>query len=109
MTAATRCAVGATIFAVATMMLFTGCNACNTKSPTTTSVEKSVTTLQKTSSLANCAGTKPPALPIEPQDWWNTMPPANHQYPFAGWQVFQPGPTGGCATLRLDAYRAVVT
>jgi hypothetical protein len=37
------------------------------------------------------------------------MPAANHQHPFAGWEVFQPGPTAGCSTIRLDAYRAVVT
>ncbi len=109
MIAATRSVVGATIFAVATITMFTGCNGCNTNNPTTTSVGKSVTTLQKTFSLANCTGTNPPVLPTEPQDWWNAMPAANHQYPFAGWEVFQPGPTAGCATLRLDAYRAVVT
>jgi len=88
--------------------MFSGCDGCDKKT-TTTSVGKSVATLQVTTSLAGCAGTPPPPLATEPQDWWNAMPAANHLYPFAGWEVFQPGPTAGCSTLRLDAYRAVVT
>ena len=77
--------------------------------PTVTSVGKSVTTLQKTFKPATCQDGDPAVtLPTEPQVWWNAMPVANHQYPFAGWEAFQ-NAGGGCAATRVDAYRAVVT
>lgn len=84
--------------------------ACGGGAPTVTSVGKSVTTLQKTFTMTTCAGSNaaPRTLPVEPQDWWNAMPAANHEYPFAGWEAFQAG-VGGCAQTRLDAYRAVAT
>ena len=82
--------------------------ACRTNPPTVTLAGKTVSTLQKTFTMVNCGGTTPRTLPVEPQDWWNTMPAANRQYPFAGWETFQAG-VGGCAQTRLDTYRAVVT
>lgn len=102
----TRFVLGAT-FSTLAIVTLSGCPG-NNVTPVVTSVGKSVTTLQQTSSIVNCAGTTPPMLPKEPQDWWNTMPVANHQYPFAGWEAFQTG-VGGCAATRVDAYRAVVT
>ena len=100
----TRFVSGAVILA-AFMLVWSG---CRTGTPTTTTVRQTVATLQQSSSLVGCAGTTPPALPQEPQDWWNAMQPANRQFPFAGWEAFQTG-VGGCAATRVDAYRAVVT
>ena len=95
---------------VAILMALSACGGGTPPAPTVTSVGKAVTTLQKTFTMATCGGSSaaPRTLPVEPQDWWNAMPAANHQYPFAGWEAFQAG-VGGCAQTRIDAYRAVVT
>jgi len=74
--------------------------------PQVTSVGKSVTTLENFTGIVNCAPTEPPAP--DPQAWWNSLPAANHQYPFAGWETYR-NVTSGCAQTRVDAYRAVVT
>src|SRR5262245_4761949 len=95
------------VLLVSLLALLSG-SKCRQPQLSVTSVGKSVATLQQTSSITGCGATAPPILPKEPQDWWNEMPPANRQYPFAGWQVFQTG-VGGCAATRIDAYRTVVT
>jgi hypothetical protein len=105
-TGKTELRLGASLLFVVTL---SACGNCpGTNPPQVTSVGKSVTTLQLTSTMTGCAGTAPRQLPVEPQDWWNAMPAANRQYPFAGWETFQAG-VGGCAQTRVDAYRAVVT
>jgi hypothetical protein len=72
--------------------------------PTVTSVGKSVATLEKFDGVAGCTNAPAP----NPQAWWSAMPPANRQYPFAGWETFR-NVTGGCANTRVDQYRAVAT
>ena len=91
----------AAILLVATLPL-----AMCTSAPQVTSVGKSVTTLEKFSGKAGCDPADVP--PPDPQAFWNALPAANHAYPFAGWETFR-GPTAGCATERVDVYRAVVT
>src|SRR5688572_22674520 len=94
-------AIGATLLVAITLPL-----AACTNPPQVTSVGKSVSTLERFTGMAGCGATAPPAP--DPQAWWNALPPANHRYPFAGWETFR-GPTSGCATTRVDVYRAVVT
>ena len=101
MTATAPRAIGATVLLAAMLPL-----AMCTNAPQVTSVGKSVTTLEQFTGMAGCGSTAPPAP--DPLAWWNGLPPANHQYPFAGWETFS-GPTSGCATARVDVYRAVVT
>jgi hypothetical protein len=103
----TRFIVAAAFSAVVVIAL-SACPNNTTVTPIVTSVGKSVGTFQQTSSLVNCAGTNPPPLAQEPQDWWNGVQAANRLFPFAGWEAFQTG-VGGCAVTRVDAYRAVVT
>jgi hypothetical protein len=79
---------------------------CESKAPTVTSVGKSVATFEKFGGMAGC--TAPPAPVPDPQAWWNAMPPANHQYPIAGWETWR-NLTGGCLNTRVDVYRAVTT
>src|SRR5690348_35437 len=97
-------ALASLCIALAFVLMLSGCK----NQTTTTSVGKSVGTYQATSGLANCGNTNPPPLPTDPGAWWSAMPAANHAFPFAGWEAFQTGP-GGCATVRLDGYRAVTT
>lgn len=73
--------------------------------PQVTSVGKTVTTLQKLDGIATC-GSAP--NPPDVQAWWNAMPAANHDYPFAGWMTSRVDP-GACALNHVDQYRAVVT
>jgi len=96
--------LGISMFAVS---LLNGCNGCNNNPPTTTTTMagKSVATLVKTSGLAGCAATNP-ITPLV-TDWWNTMAPANHQFPFAGWRASRSA-ANNCST-QIEAYRALVT
>lgn len=79
------------------------------KKVVTTSVMKSVATLVKTSGLnldTNCTPTVP--NPPDYTAWWNSLPAANHAFPFAGWETWRNTPAG-CSQSRIDAYRALVT
>jgi hypothetical protein len=98
--------LAATISGVA--LITTACD--NSKPPLTTDVGLSVATLHKMSGLIdvtnNCNTATPPAP--DPQGWWNGMPPANHRFPFAGFQLWR-NTFDGCTSSRVDAYRALVT
>ena len=85
-----------------------GCT--NPPKPLETQVGKSVATLVKTSGIGlappNCGPGTPPAPNI--QAWWNALPPANHKYPFAGFELWR-NSTTGCTASRVDAYRSLWT
>jgi hypothetical protein len=106
----TRWQIALLALLIAAISALPACNGCNnTPTTTTTSVGKSVATLVKTSGLnlnTNCQTTVPP--PPDVTNWWNTMPAANHQHPFAGWETWRNTPSG-CSQSRIDAYRALVT
>lgn len=91
----------------AVLVILAGIAAC-TNQPTTTSVGKSVATLVESTGInlnTNCSTLSPPSPDI--MGWWNGMPPANRQYPFAGWELWNN--SSACAQARLDAYRGLVT
>ena len=91
----------AAILLIATLPL-----AMCTSVPQVTSVGKSVTTLEKFSGKAGCDPADVPP-PIH-RHFGMRCPRQTYAYPFAGWETFR-GPTAGCATERVDEYRAVVT
>jgi hypothetical protein len=112
-----QASIGAIFTVMSGMLALGGCKPGSvTVTPVVTSIDKSVVTLHKASVMAGCMATDLPAAPVpaspapidqlDPQAWWDALPAANHQFPFAGWSASQPGP-GGCRGVRSDSYRAV--
>jgi len=97
------CLLGVSISAVSGLWGCKGCN--NNPTTTTTNAGKAVATLVLTSELAGCAATNPITPTVT--DWWNALPAAAHQSPFAGWRVSRSA-ANNCST-QIEAYRAVVT
>jgi hypothetical protein len=87
------------------LVALVSCRHVEVKPPQTTSVGKSVTTLQKTFGVAGCGASTGPS---DPQAWWDGLPPENHRYPFAGWETSR-GVSQGCLQTRVDVYRAAFT
>lgn len=83
---------------------------CNPPQSLVTDVGKSVATLARPMGFSigtpNCNPGTPP--PPNVQAWWNALPPANHKYPFAGFELWRNSSTG-CTTSRSDIYRAIWT
>lgn len=79
---------------------------CQTVQPKVTTVARSVATLEKYDGKVGCGGVQVQAPDV--QGWWNSLPAANRQHPFAGWESFR-GATMGCINTRIDQYRAVTT
>ena len=101
----------ASVVCLATVAAFLA--GCPNKPPQVTSVGQSVATYVRTGLPAGNVGSsacQPNPTPAAPNynTWFAALPPANKNFPFAGFQLWR-NTDPGCTSSRVDVYRALVT